>query len=98
MLQDFEELKVVCGTFFKLARAQPDHAGFTLGIVQAKSECVARGSAATTGSAVAANVQHQIFVLLYDKLLRFRKADKMRDVLHLRFALYLENGNVTYGI
>ena len=44
------------------------------------------GSSTAAGTMVAANVQHQILVLLYDKMLRYKKPEKLRDILALLWA------------
>ena len=73
-------MKIAATAFFKLARATQEQA-FTVGLLRSKSDLVSPGLLA--GDTVSANVQHQIIALFYDKMLRAKKADKMRDLLHV---------------
>ena len=79
-MQDEDDLKTLAAKFFRLARASPENA-FTLGLLNMKSELMSRST--TAGVTVSASVQHQVVSLFYDKYLRLKKADRLRDLLYV---------------
>ena len=70
------EVNTAITNIYKLACCSPGK--FCVGLLRKKGSSMQSGEADVMGATVASSVQHQVVALVYDKVLRCKKADKLQ--------------------
>lgn len=65
---------------YKLASCSPGNR-FCVGLLRKKSSSMKSGEADIMGATVSSSVQQQVMALVYDKVLRSKKVDKLQELL-----------------